>query len=127
MTSIEKAAELSSAPNVAPERRFTPGLYAATSLLSALLIFAIQPMFTKMVLPKLGGAPSVWSVAMVVFQAALFIGSLYAHLLVRWLRPRRAAIVHLVFLAAVATTLPLGIAKGFGTPPEHGVTLWLAG
>ncbi len=127
MTSIETMAQISSEPNAAPARRFTLGLYAATLLLSALLIFAIQPMFTKMVLPKLGGAPSVWSVAMVVFQAALFIGYVYAHLLVRWLRPRRAAIVHLIFLAAVATTLPLGIAKGFGTPPEHGVTLWLVG
>ena len=84
-------------------------------------------MFTKMVLPKLGGAPSVWSVAMVVFQAALFLGYVYAHLLARWLKPGRAAIVHLLFLAVVATTLPLGIAKGFGTPPEHGVTLWLVG
>ena len=70
MTSIENMAQLSSAPNVAPVRRFTLGLYAATLLLSALLIFVIQPMFTKMVLPKLGGSPSVWSVAMVVFQAA---------------------------------------------------------
>ena len=74
MTSIETMTELLSARNAAPARRFTLGLYAVTLLLSALLIFAIQPMFTKMVLPKLGGAPSVWSVAMVVFEAALFIG-----------------------------------------------------
>ena len=127
MTSIENTVQLSHPSDAAPARRFTLALYAATLFFSALLIFAIQPMFTKMVLPKLGGSPSVWSVALVVFQSALFIGYVYAHMLVRWLKPGRAAIVHLVFLAAVAATLPLGIAKGFGTPPEYGVTLWLAG
>ena len=70
--------------------RFAPALFAATLFASALLLFAVQPMFTKMVLPMLGGAPSVWSVAMVFFQAALLVGYAYAHLLARTL-PRRAA------------------------------------
>jgi hypothetical protein len=48
--------------------RLTPLLYAATLFVSALLLFSIQPMFAKMVLPKLGGAPAVWSVAMVFFK-----------------------------------------------------------
>jgi hypothetical protein len=64
---------------------------------------------------------------MVVFQTALFLGYVYSHLLVRGLKPGRAAIVHLAFLTVVATILPLGIAKGFGTPPEHWLTLWLFG
>src|SRR5438477_393056 len=51
--------------------------------LSAALLFAVQPMFTKMVLPRLGGAPQVWSVAMVFFQAALLAGYGYAHALIR--------------------------------------------
>ncbi len=126
MNAIENAAVLSSSRTLAPARRGTPALYAATLFLSALLIFAIQPMFTKMVLPKLGGSPSVWSVAMVVFQAALFIGYVYAHLLARVLGPAGAAFVHFGFLALVAFGLPLGIAGGFGVPPEHGVALWLA-
>jgi len=46
----------------------------AAIFLSAALLFAVQPMFTKMVLPRLGGAPQVWSVAMVFFQAALLAG-----------------------------------------------------
>ena len=58
-------------------------LYAATLFVSALLLFSIQPMFAKMVLPKLGGAPAVWSVAMVFFQTALLAGYAYAHLLNR--------------------------------------------
>lgn len=127
MAALDEAAQISPVPEVAPTRRFTLGLFAAALFLSALLIFAIQPMFTKMVLPRLGGSPQVWSVAMVVFQAALFLGYLYAHLLSRALRPGWAAIVHLVFLGLVATTLPLGIATGFGMPPEQGVALWLAG
>jgi hypothetical protein len=58
--------------------RLTPALFAGTLFLSALLLFAVQPMFTKMVLPRLGGAPTVWSVAMVFFQAALLAGYAYA-------------------------------------------------
>ena len=70
----------------APGLRFVSALFAATLFASALLLFAVQPMFTKMVLPMLGGAPSVWSVAMVFFQAALLIGYAYAHLLARMSR-----------------------------------------
>ena len=115
------------ASRAALARRFAIALYAVTLFLSAFLIFAIQPMFTKMVLPRLGGSPSVWSVAMVVFQTALFLGYLYSHVLVSVLRPGRAAVIHLAILAVVATTLPLGIAKGFGAPPENWLILWLVG
>src|SRR5947199_10581865 len=87
--------------------RFAPALFAATLFASALLLFAVQPMFTKMVLPMLGGAPSVWSVAMVFFQAALLIGYGYAHLLARTLNVRPGALVHLGVLAAAALTLPI--------------------
>lgn len=106
-------------------RAWAPALFAITMFVSALLLFAVQPMFTKMVLPKLGGSPSVWSVAMVAFQCFLFVGYLYAHVLGRMLSPGRAAIVHVVILAAVATSLPLGIAQGFDIPPKDGVMLWL--
>src|SRR5207342_1060171 len=111
MASLDTAAALSRSPAAAAGR--TPALFAATLFVSALLLFAVQPMFTKMVLPRLGGSPSVWSVAMVAFQAFLFIGYVYAHVLVRTLRPERAAIVHLGFLGLVAVSLPLGIANGF--------------
>ncbi len=84
-------------------------------------------MFTKMVLPRLGGAPQVWSVAMVFFQAALLAGYVYAHLLVRLLPPGIGALIHLAVLAAAAVTLPIGIADGFGTPPANGIAFWLIG
>lgn len=70
-----------------------PVLYAATLFVSALLLFSIQPMFAKMVLPKLGGAPAVWSVAMVFFQTVLLAGYAYAHLVNRLLAPMRAALL----------------------------------
>jgi hypothetical protein len=60
--------------------RVQVAVFTATLFLSAALLFGIQPMFTKMVLPRLGGSPSVWSVAMVFFQTALLAGYLYAHL-----------------------------------------------
>src|SRR5437763_13269359 len=123
MTLHHPAAPLLSAPNL----RLAPALFAATLSASALLLFAVQPMFTKIVLPMLGGAPSVWSVAMVFFQAALLIGYAYAHLLARTLNVGQGALVHLGVLAAAALTLPIGIAQGFGAPPSTGVGLWLVG
>jgi hypothetical protein len=70
-------------------------LFALTIFLSALLLFAIEPMFAKMALPLLGGSPSVWSVAMVFFQVLMLAGYSYAHALTRWLSMRVAAAVHL--------------------------------
>ena len=121
------AAAPTAPPGLSPALRLAPALFAASLFLSALLLFAVQPMFTKMVLPKLGGAPAVWSVAMVTFQTFLFIGYIYAHVLTRALAPPRAGLVHLAVLAVVAATLPLGIASAFGTPPTDGVMLWLIG
>jgi hypothetical protein len=106
--------------------RFALPLFAITLFGSALLLFAVQPMFTKMVLPILGGAPSVWSVAMVFFQGALLVGYGYAHLLARTLPVGQAALAHLAMLAAAAFTLPIAMAN-FGAPPESGVGLWLVG
>ncbi len=113
-----------SAPKRASLIRFAPGLFAATLFLSALLLFAVQPMFTKMVLPRLGGAQSVWSVAMVFFQAALLLGYFYAHLVAR-AGQGRGALVHLALLALAALVLPIGIAAGFAEPPQSGLYGWV--
>src|SRR4051812_7792335 len=111
----------------APSERATLPVFAITLFSSALLMFAVQPMFTKMVLPMLGGAPSVWSVAMVFFQGALLIGYAYAHLLARTLSVGHAALVHLAVLGLAALTLPIGIAAGFSDPPSQGIGPWLVG
>jgi SAM-dependent methyltransferase len=94
---------------------------------SAALLFAVQPMFTKMVLPRLGGAASVWSVAMVFFQTTLLAGYAYAHLLTRLQPGRNSIIIHLVVLAAACFLLPLHIASGWGRPPQVGEAFWLLG
>ena len=78
-----------------------------------------------MVLPRLGGSPAVWSVAMVFFQS-LLLGYAYAHFLMR-LRNRAIPVaIHLVLLAYVLT-LPLSISSGWGDPPNSGYALWLLG
>jgi hypothetical protein len=101
-------------------------LYAATIFFSAFLLFGIQPMFAKMVLPKLGGSPGVWSVAMVFFQAVLLAGYGYAHWLVSRFSVRRAALIHISLIALVLIiALPIGLASGFQRPPEDGQILWL--
>jgi hypothetical protein len=99
----------------------------AAIFLSAALLFAVQPMFTKMVLPRLGGAPQVWSVAMVFFQAALLAGYGYAHLMTRFAPGGKSVIVHLAVMVAAAFTLPLSIASGWNRPPESGEAFWLLG
>jgi hypothetical protein len=106
----------------------TLGIFTAAVFLSALLLFGVQPMFTRMVLPYLGGSPSVWSVAMVFFQSMLLAGYAYAHMLTT-LRHRYAPVaIHLALLLAAALTLPLGIARSWGTPPTTAITaLWLLG
>src|SRR4051794_30817331 len=103
-----------------------PTLIAAI-FLSAALLFAVQPMFTKMVLPRLGGAPSVWSVAMVFFQAALLAGYAYAHLLTRFAPGRGSVLIHLAVLLIACFALPLHLASGWVQPPSGGEAFWLLG
>jgi hypothetical protein len=102
-------------------------VYTAAIFVSALLLFSVQPLFTRMVLPRLGGSPAVWSVAMVFFQSLLLGGYAYAHYLMR-LRSRLIPVtIHLVLLAIAWLTLPLSIAGGWGEPPSGGYAFWLLG
>src|SRR5262245_51649993 len=91
----------------------------------AMLLFIVQPMFTKMVLPQLGGAASVWSTAMVFFQAVLLAGYVYAHLLVRLARGRAAVLIHVAVMLVACFVLPLQVPSVWGGPPAFGETLWL--
>ncbi len=101
--------------------------FMSSLFLSAMLLFAIQPMFAKMVLPRLGGAPAVWSVAMCFFQAMLLAGYAYAHGLIRWFGLRKGIAIHIVVLIVAFTSLPLGVAAGWDVPPETGIRLWVVG
>ncbi len=102
-------------------------IFAATLFLSALLMFWVQPMFTKMVLPLLGGAPAVWNTAMLFFQSMLLAGYAYAHLTSRMLRFRWQVLLHLVVLTVAIVALPLGVAEGWMPPSEGTPVLWLIG
>lgn len=123
MSAAEPAAANSG--SAASWRRRSPAIFAATLFVSALLLFSVQPMFAKLVLPKLGGAPAIWSVAMVFFQGALLLGYAYAHYLTRALPLRAAALVHFGLLGLAALSLPLGIASSFGRAPHENIELWL--
>jgi hypothetical protein len=107
--------------------RIAPWLFAATLSVSAFLLFSIQPMFTKMVLPLLGGAPTVWSIALVFFQATLLGGYAYAHLIVRRIPLGVGPLIHLGILAAAAATLPIAVASSLGSPPTDNIAFWLIG
>src|SRR5438128_8185721 len=95
-------------------------VYTLAIFVSALLLFSVQPLFTKMVLPRLGGSPGVWSVAMVFFQSLLLAGYAYAHLLMQIRNRTIPVVVHLVLLVVAVLTLPLSIATSWGDPPTSG-------
>jgi len=99
--------------------------FATTLLVSALLLFSVQPMFAKLILPKLGGAPSVWAVSMCFFQAVLLAGYFYAFALNRWLADRQALMLHLVLMALACLVLPFGVPPAFAAPPAGEAYLWL--
>lgn len=99
--------------------------FAAAILVSAALVFSVQPLVGRMLLPVLGGAPSVWNVSLMFFQAALLIGYAYAHLLQRVKSLRAQAILHVCVLIAAGLALPLRTAHGMGDPPPAGPTGWL--
>lgn len=94
---------------------------ACAVLLSAWLLFQIQPMAGKRILPWFGGGPAVWMTTMLFFQVALLGGYVYAHLSVRYLPPRRQAIVHAALLAMAGVLLAIGgaIADDSWKPPSN--------
>jgi SAM-dependent methyltransferase len=81
--------------------------YALTISISAFLLFEVQPVIAKMILPWFGGASAVWSTCMLFFQIVLLLGYLYAHWLNSKLAPRRQAIAHISLLAVSLLTLPI--------------------
>ena len=102
-------------------------LFTATTFLSALLLFSIQPLFAKMVLPVLGGSPSVWAVALCFFQGALLAGYCYAHLLNRLAATRLTGFVHIAVCGAALLALPISVPAGWSEPPAGDPYLWQLG
>src|SRR5438067_1577195 len=101
-------------------------VFALTLFFSAALLFLVEPLVGKMVLPLLGGTPAVWNTCMVFFQATLLIGYLYVHASTRWLRLSQQAMLHVALLTASLLALPIALAAHDGPPPGSLPILWLA-
>src|SRR5215210_7244463 len=84
-------------------------LFSATIFVSASLLFLIEPMFAKFVLPSFGGTPAVWTGSMMFFQAALLLSYLYVHATTTWLGARRQAVLHLVVVLLPLLVLPVAV------------------
>lgn len=110
-----------------PCHRATLPLFGITIFLGAALMFLLQLILGRMVLPLLGGSPAVWNTAMVFYQAVLLAGYAYAH----WLGARPSArvqrLVHGGVLVAAMAALPLGLPGGWRPPAEGSPVFWLLG
>jgi spermidine synthase len=81
--------------------------YAGTIFLSAFLLFLVQPLIAKQILPWFGGSAAVWTTCLLFFQSILLAGYAYADASVRWLKPRTQIVLHIALLAASLISLPI--------------------
>lgn len=102
-------------------------LFSFTLFVSAFLLFWVQLMVAKMILPLLGGSPSVWNTCQLFFQAALLLGYGYSHLTTSWWGTRRQAAIHTLVLLLPIAFLPITTAKGWLPPHEPNPIPWLLG
>src|SRR2546426_3746418 len=104
-------------------------LFGITLFVSALLLFVVQPMIAKMLLPLLGGAPAVWNTCLVFFQAVLLGGYAYAHWVTVRLPKRRQFLLHFALLLLAVLVLPFGVAEPSIRVLSGGVnpSLWVLG
>jgi len=100
-------------------------VFTGTLAMSAVLLFWVQPMFAKMVLPLLGGTPAVWNTSMVFFQAVLLAGYAYAHYSTQLLDVRRQSLLHMFLLVSAFVVLPIAIATNWSPPTEATPVVWL--
>jgi hypothetical protein len=114
---------------LAPARLAQPAIvlpaFVTTPFVSAGLMFLVEPMVAKMVLPRLGGSPAVWSTCLGFFQAVLLLGYAYAHALTRLFSRPMQILVHVALLLPLAAlVLPLDLGAG-APPPGEAPALWL--
>jgi SAM-dependent methyltransferase len=107
--------------------RATLLLFSLTIFLSAALLFLVQLIFARMVLPLLGGSAAVWNTAMVFYQAVLLGGYAYAHLLGKRLPLRGQVPLHALVLLAPALVLPFAVPVGWSPPVDSNPIPWLLG
>jgi SAM-dependent methyltransferase len=115
------------APETPGRAKAPAALFAVTVFASAALVFLVEPMAAKLVLPRLGGSPSVWNTSLAFFQAALLAGYGYAHALQRLRSLKAQAVAHGAALLLAAIALPLRVNELVGPPSSNHPTLWLLG
>lgn len=98
-------------------------IYAVTTFLSAFLLFMVQPMIAKRILPWFGGSPAVWTTCLLFFQTALLGGYAYAHWTSTRLRPRDQVVAHVVLMAIALCFLPVYPGDGF-KPDDPSRPIW---
>jgi spermidine synthase len=108
-----------------PGARRTVALFATTLFVSAFLMFLVEPMVARMLLPLLGGAPAVWNTCLVFFQAMLLGGYAYAHSATAWLGLRRHLVLHSVLLLLPLAVLPVGLQYATLPLPGQSPIGWL--
>src|SRR3954451_7565200 len=82
-------------------------LYALTIVVSAFLLFQVQPVIAKIILPWFGGSAAVWTTCLLFFQLILLFGYMYSHAVIRYLKPRAQMLLHIVLLVASVAVLPI--------------------
>lgn len=100
-------------------------LFSLAVFLSAALLFFVEPMFARMILPRLGGAPAVWNTCVVLYQSLLFAGYGYAHLAARHLKTRAQIIAQLGLFAAGAALLPIAVGPSWTPPTDANPIGWV--
>ncbi len=98
-------------------------IYAIAIFTSAALLFTVQPMVGKMMLPVMGGSPAIWNTCLVFFQAALLVGYAYAHLLAKIARKPAQVGIHIGLLVLAALTLPIHLPDQV-IPPVDASPVW---
>src|ERR1700722_11858331 len=122
-----EAASAGQATSAATAPGIAPVWFACTVFASAALVFLVEPLIGKLVLPILGGSPAVWNTCLAFFQAALLVGYGYAHVLQRIGSLRHQAILHAVVLLITAAFLPLRVSQLLGEPGNLPPVVWLVG
>lgn len=122
---VPAAATAGLAAGPEPRGAWIAVLFGLTSLLGAALLFMVQPMAAKLILPSYGGSATVWSTSSLFFQVLLLLGYVYAHASTRRLGARWQPRAHLLVLAVPLLFLPVALPADAAPPADSSPTLWL--